>query len=164
MTVRSLLGFAITLLFAGVASAAGPLPPVQQDDLQIVQSCLSSKTESLGSTCIGVAADACLKSADSQQRMTHCMTRERVVWDLFLNNDYQAIMSNLRFKGRNELREVEREFLRSTERRCTFIRAAWGYSSYIQVVEIEKCWMQATAVQWLWLRNFVEFAKPEKFQ
>ena len=92
------------------------------------------------------------------------MTRERAVWDLFLNNDYQALMANPRLKMRRELRIVERRFLTATERRCNFVRTAREYAFYVQLAEIEKCWMQATAVQWLWLRDFVDLAKPEKFQ
>lgn len=145
---------------AGTAAAGGPLPPPRPEDLQAVQACLSSRVEFEAVSCIGVAANACLKTADSQQRMTQCMIRERAVWDLFLNNDTPAVMAVLRPPAQRELREIERHFVADTARRCTFIRVAAGYSSYIQVVEIEECMMHAAAVQWLWLREFP--MKPEK--
>jgi uncharacterized protein YecT (DUF1311 family) len=139
--------------FAG-NGARGTLPAALPQDVQAVQACLGSRDAFQAPSCIGAAANACLKTADSQQRMTQCMIRERAVWDLFLNNDYQVVMSVMRPEAQGELREIERAFVRDMERRCTFIRKAWGYSSYIQVVEIEECMMHATAVQWLWLRDF----------
>lgn len=143
----------------GLAAASGPLPPPRPDDMQAVQACLSSREELEQGTCIGAASTLCLKKADSQQRMTDCMTRERAVWDTFLNNDYQAVMqSRISPQARQALLDIERKFVADTEQRCTFIRTFAGYSSFIQVVEIEECWMQATAVQWLWLRDFL----PEK--
>jgi uncharacterized protein YecT (DUF1311 family) len=142
----------ITLLVAasfiameGAASAGGQLPPAAPQDVQAVQQ----------ASCIGAVADVCLQTADSQQRMTQCMVREHAVWDLFLNNDYPEVMKGLAPAVQRELLEVERQFVSGTERRCTFIRKAMGYSSYIQIVEIEECWMHATAVQWLWLRDFL---------
>ena len=141
-----------------VAGAGGPLPAPRPDDLQAIQACLSSRTAYEQGSCVGAASTICLKTADSQQRMTNCMTRERAVWDLFLNNDYQAIMQGANPKVRQALLDIERKFVADTDQRCTFIRTFAGYSSYIQVVEIEECWMHATAVQWLWLRDFL----PEK--
>ena len=165
MMVRWHLSVALTIFASGLAWAGVP-PPAQPGDLQIVHACLTSRTASLSSTCIGVASDACLKGTTSPQQRAQCMTRERAVWDLFLNNDYQALMANLRFKARRELRIIERRFLAATERRCNFVRTAWEreYAHDVERAEIEKCWMQATAVQWLWLRDFVDLAKPEKFQ
>ncbi len=150
----------VLVLPARLGFAAGPLPPPMPQDVQAVQACLASRTADLAATCVGVMSASCLKTADSQQRMTQCMIRERAVWDLFLNNDYQAVMAGLRPAAREELRAIERQFVSGTERRCTFIRTAMGFSSYIQVVEIERCMMHATAVQWLWLRDFQ--MKPEK--
>ena len=165
MMVRWHLSVALTIFASGLAWAGAP-PPAQPGDLQIVHACLTSRTASLSSTCIVVASDACLKGATSPQQRAQCMTRERAVWDLFLNNDYQALMANLRFKARRELRIIERRFLAATERRCNFVRTAREreYAHDVERAEIEKCWMQATAVQWLWLRDFVDLAKPEKFQ
>ena len=153
-TLISIVSAASLLVLANTATAAGRLPPAAPGDVQAIQACLGSRNVNLAASCIGVVADACLKTADSQQRMTQCMVRERAVWDLFLNNDYPVVLSVMRPGARNELREIERAFVRDMERRCTFIRTAWGYSSYIQVVEIEQCMLRATAVQWLWLRDF----------
>jgi hypothetical protein len=83
------------------------------------------------------------------------MVRERAVWDTFLANDMEVVMVHLSPAARSELLEIDRHFRADTDRRCTFIRKAAGYSSYIQVVEIEECAMHATAVQWLWLRDFL---------
>lgn len=152
----------LSLLVPLSAFAYGQLPKPLPVDLSQLQACLSSRPETLSSTCIGVVAHECLKSADSQQRMTACMVREHVVWNLMLSNDTQALMASLKPGPKQALQEIEREFLASTEKRCAYIRTLWGYSSYIQVVEIERCWMQAKAIHWLWLRGFVEFAKPEK--
>ena len=160
MFARAVIVAALFVVPAGPVLAGGPLPPALPQDVQDVQACLSSRTADLAATCIGVTAAACLKTADSQQRMTQCMIRERAVWDLFLNNDYPAVMETMRPAAREELRAIERQFVSGTERRCTFIRTAMGYSSYIQVVEIERCMMHATAAQWLWLRDFQ--MKPEK--
>lgn len=147
---------ALFLAIVSAAQAGGPLPPPRPDDLKAVQTCLASRDEFSQASCIGAASTVCLKTADSQQRMTDCMTRERAVWDTFLNNDYQAIMqSRTNPQARQALLDIERKFVADTEQRCTFIRTFAGYSSFIQVVEIEECWMQATAVQWLWLRDFL---------
>ncbi len=156
MTVRRLL--AIALSFAALASAAtagGKLPPPLPQDVRAVQACLGSRQAMQQAACIGTVADACLKTADSQQRMTQCMVREHAVWDLFLNNDYPEVIKGLAPAAQRELLAVERQFVANTERRCAFIRTAMGFSSYVQVVEIEECWMHATAVQWLWLRDFL---------
>jgi uncharacterized protein YecT (DUF1311 family) len=160
MIARFLFVALLLALPAREALAGRPLPLALPQDVRAVQACLGSRTSDLSATCIGVMSASCLKTADSQQRMTQCMIRERAVWDLFLNNDYQAVMANLRPAAREQLRAIERQFVSGTERRCTFIRTAMGYSTYIQVVEIERCMMHATAVQWLWLRDFQ--MKPEK--
>lgn len=153
--MRRLLPLLALAVLSGHADAGGKLPPAAPQDIASVQACLSSRQAMQQASCIGAAADVCLKTADSQQRMTNCMVRERAVWDLFLNNDYPEVMKGLRPEAQRELLEVERQFVANTERRCTFIRKAAGYSSYIQVVEIEECMMHATAVQWLWLRDFL---------
>jgi uncharacterized protein YecT (DUF1311 family) len=161
MAIAALAGVANT------ASAGGKLPPAAPHDVQAVQACLGSRWQFDAASCIGAVANACLKTADSQQRMTQCMVRERAVWDLFLNNDYPEVMKSLAPAAQRELREVERQFVTNTERRCTFIRTAMGFSSYVQVVEIEACMMHATAVQWLWLRDFLPVKekgpKPYKY-
>lgn len=161
MAIAALAGVPIT------ASAGGKLPPAAPHDVQAVQACLGSRSQFDAASCIGVVANACLKTADSQQRMTHCMIREHTVWDLFLNNDYPEVLKGLAPAAQRELRDVERQFVANTERRCAFIRTAMGFSSYVQVVEIEECWMHATAVQWLWLRDFLPIKekgpKPLKY-
>jgi uncharacterized protein YecT (DUF1311 family) len=154
-------------MLTGSAGAGASLPAPLPQDVQAVQACLGSRQAMQQASCIGTVADVCLKTADSQQRMTHCMVREHAVWDLFLNNDYPEVMKSLAPAAQRELLEVERQFVTGTERRCTFIRKAMGFSSYIQVVEIEECWMHATAVQWLWLREFLPVKekgpKPYKY-
>jgi uncharacterized protein YecT (DUF1311 family) len=154
-------------VLAGFARAGGPLPAALPQDVQAVQACLGSRQAMQQASCIGTVATPCLQTADSQQRMTQCMIRERAVWDLFLNNDYPEVMKSLAPAAQRELREVERQFVTNTERRCTFIRTAMGFSSYVQVVEIEACMMHATAVQWLWLRDFLPVKekgpKPYKY-
>lgn len=156
MTVRRLLAIAVSFAaLTSVATAGGKLPPPLPQDVQAVQACLGSRQAMQQAACIGTVSDVCLKTADSQQRMTQCMVREHAVWDLFLNNDYPEVMKGLAPAAQRELLEVERQWVNNTERRCTFIRKAMGFSSYVQVVEIEECMMHATAVQWLWLRDFL---------
>jgi hypothetical protein len=158
MTARRLLTLIAATMLAAMANGAnagGKLPPPRPEDLEALQACLGSRVAFEAASCIGAAANACLKTADSQQRMTQCMVRERAVWDTFLANDMEVVMVHLSPAARSELLEIDRHFRADTDRRCTFIRKAAGYSSYIQVVEIEECAMHATAVQWLWLRDFL---------
>jgi uncharacterized protein YecT (DUF1311 family) len=157
MSLRPLLMIATFALLGALAGhvRASALPPAAlPQDIQAVQACLGSRQAMQQASCIGAAANPCLQAADSQQRMTACMMRERVVWDLFLNNDYPEVLKSLPPRPREALRAIQRNFITERDRRCTFVRMASGYSSYIQVAGIEECMMHATAVQWLWLRNF----------
>lgn len=165
MSLRPLLmiaTFALAGSLAGHVRASALPPAALPQDIQAVQACLGSRQAMQQASCIGAAANPCLQTADSQQRMTACMMRERVVWDLFLNNDYPEVLKGLQPKAREEMRAIERNFIADRDRRCTFVRVAAGYSSYIQVVDIEECMMHATAAQWLWLRNFLPMREKHR--
>ena len=155
MLHRSFAGQALIFLLAvcAPATASGLLPEPRQQDVQAVQACLGSRNLNLAVTCVGTVADACMATVRNQQPlMAECIVRERTVWDRFLNNDYEAVIAALRPGVREQVRAVEADYAINLDRRCGLVREAWG-DGYA-ITDIEQCKLRATAMQWLWLRDF----------
>ena len=144
--------------------AGGLLPEVRSRDTQTLFACLNSRTADLAASCIGDVARQCIKPGDGIEQRAECIVRERAVWELLLNNDYEGALAAIRPAAQSGLREIQVRFLNDMERRCTFVREASGTSSPDQIVEIEQCKLRATATQWLWLREFpMKRQKPPRW-
>ena len=153
MFARWFFAFGLLAVQTGSSWASGLLPDALPQDVRSVQACLASRSGDLAAACIGVTARACLKPGDGPDRTAQCLVRERAVWDLFLNNDYQGAMMALYPAARRELTAIEREWVVEMERRCAFIRTAAPPAATPPFVEVERCKLNATATQWLWLRE-----------
>src|SRR5476649_1434680 len=102
----------------GFAAAPGPIPG--PDDAKAITECLA-RAGNLQGGCIGLVADACLKTADSTQRMGDCEARELAVWNGWLNRDYAVVKAALKPAARAQLTAIERAFVADKTRRCGFI-------------------------------------------
>ena len=141
---------ALLASFAATASAAPPPDPGA--DARLIAACVAG-SGNLEPTCIGRMADACLKTADSTQRMAECETHELKVWDGWLNRDYAVVMARLNPRARAALRGIERAFVADTARRCGFVATVNGATT-MNAPSVAECRLRATAVQWLWLKDF----------
>ena len=152
-SVRSIaaLAFGLAVLASGARGQALPTP--RTEDAQAIAACLD-KAGNLEGACIGIIADACLKTADSTQRMGDCETRELSVWDGWLNRDYLRVMTSLRPVHRARLRSIERAFVADRDGRCNFIEQVNGPTT-MNGPFIQDCALHATAEQWLWLRAYL---------
>lgn len=140
-------------LLASFTAAARAAPPRDPDaDARLIAACVAGSGD-LETSCIGRMADACLKTADSTQRMAECETRELKIWDGWLNRDYAAVMARLNPRPRAALRGIERAFVADVARRCGFIATVNGPTT-MNAPHVAECRLRATAVQWLWLKDF----------
>jgi len=151
MSCARLLGLAaaLALLAPFGAARAQPSPAA---DAGVVSACLAG-AGNLEPACIGAVAEACLNTADSTQRMGDCETRELKVWDGWLNRDYAAAMARLPVAAKTELRAIERAFVADKDRRCGFVATVGGPTT-MNTPHIQECQLRATAIQWLWLKDF----------
>ncbi|HEY3799074.1 MAG TPA: lysozyme inhibitor LprI family protein [Caulobacteraceae bacterium] len=149
----------VAVLIAALAALALPqssfaaTPAPSPADARTLTDCVA-KAGNLETGCVGLVADACLKTADSQERMGDCETRELAIWDAWLNRDYQAEMGKLPAAAQVKLRAIERAFIADRDSRCGFYAVVNG-PTYLNVLPQQTCALQATAVQWLWLKDFV---------
>jgi uncharacterized protein YecT (DUF1311 family) len=139
----------LTVLPAARAQTTAPADPAAA---KVLNTCLA-KAGNLEPSCIGLVADACLKTADSTQRMGDCETRELKVWDRWLNRDYAVVMARLPAPAQTQLRDIERAFVADTDRRCGFLSVVNGPTA-INTPPQQECRLRATAMQWLWLKAF----------
>ena len=135
------------------AGASQALPAVRPDDVRTLDACVA-KAGDLDAACIGVVADACLKTADSTQRMGDCESRELAVWDGWLNRDYAKVMASLKPALRTRLRAIERGFAADRDARCGFVQDVNGPTT-MNTPAIQECAVHATAEQWLWLKAYL---------
>ena len=136
------------------ATPARSEPTGPAGDAHTLSDCVA-KAGNLEPGCIGLVADACLKTADSQERMGDCETRELKVWDGWLNRDYQVLMSKSLAGAQVRLRTIERAFVADTDQRCGFVTVVNG-PTFLNVLPEQECRLRATAIQWLWLKDFIK--------
>lgn len=140
----------------GPLAEMGPLPAPEPKDAREIAACVAEKGDNLSSACIGIIADACLKHADSTERMRDCVTREVSVWDAWLNRDYRALRARLAPRSRQALQDIEMIFISEKGRKCSFGATLAGAQSTMQGPDVANCVLHETAEQWLWLRGFLQ--------
>ncbi len=141
---------ALLASFTAVARAAPPPDP--DAGARLIAACVAG-AGNMATSCIGLMADTCLKTADSTQRMAECETHELKIWDGWLNRDYPAVMARLKPRARTALRRIEHAFVAETARRCGFIATVNGPTT-MNAPHVAECRLRATAIQWLWLKDF----------
>ena len=121
------------------------------DDVTRIDACLAG-AGNLSSACIGIVADACLKMADSTERMGDCEARERAVWEAWLKRDSIAAKARLKPPASTRFAEIQAAFEADTARRCDFVAVLNGPTTLNRPAS-EECALHAAAEQWLWLRS-----------
>jgi len=95
MDFRRMLPFLALILLTNPAAAA---PKPKPQDLKAVQTCLAGREGELGTKCIGMIADPCIKAAEhkelgsvDQDKANACAARELAVWEAQLETELKAV-------------------------------------------------------------------------
>ena len=151
LCVGFLFGFAVAI---SPAEADIPGQP-EAADVKTIDQCLADATATKmdPDTCIGSVSRNCAEKAASIAAKEECSNRELLVWNAALTRDYAVLTDLLPSEsGKSELRDVERDFLISKQRRCTFERVVHD-NAPDALVQASQCNVRAIARQDLWLRE-----------
>jgi len=95
----------------------------------------------------------CMNAAGgSTYPMRDCINAEHDAWDKVLNQVYQALMTSRSAAEKIELRDDERAWLKSTDRKCRHAGDDEAGGS-LQNVEIDMCFMDETIRRAVYLRG-----------
>jgi uncharacterized protein YecT (DUF1311 family) len=109
--------------------------------------------------CIGIIADPCAEgeNAKSTADQVACAAREHAVWDDILNETFRRLRDKLDAKQKVKLREMQRAWIESRERTCTFY---WDYFQGTMAAPMNAfCQNRETARRALFLLGFLADAE-----
>ncbi len=150
------------LLTANVAAKASDDPYQPADaHFQVIYDCLEasrgSQRRDIEHGCVGIVAQPCLDKPQNQTThgMAGCVRREDLIWDSLLNDWYGMAGKALPKALRNELRKVQRAWIKWRDIKCGFERAKFeGGTMGIPISA--SCVMETTARRALELRGLVD--------
>ena len=150
----SVISAVFMTLMVHSAYAEGP----NAADVEAVETCLKSKQGNDQAACAGVVASSCIgdEAAATDRQIIDCFGRERLVWDMMLNDAYASLQKALDDDQRVKLRDMQRSWLETRKRTCAF------YSDYFQGSManpmIANCENRETAGRAVFLMGFAEDA------
>ena len=150
----------VVALLAGAPAFADDKPDAK--DAAAVEKCVKAKTGRhwAWEQCIGIVSGPCAKDDAADREVIACEDRERLVWDNMLNRSYQALMKALDDEQKDKLREMQRAWIASRDKSCTFL---YDYFQGVMANPmIAACLARATGMQALYLRGFADDVAERK--
>ena len=125
-------------------------------DAAAIETCIKAKTGRhwAWEQCIGISSEPCAKDDGTDREVIVCEDRERAVWDDILNRSYQALMKALDDDQKGKLREMQRAWIASRDKSCTFLYDY--FQGTMANPMIAACLARATGMQALYLRGFAD--------
>jgi uncharacterized protein YecT (DUF1311 family) len=172
VTMRPGGRLALSLLLVcmgGIGAAYAQQKPTEQDRAAIAQCLAKAKTtKAAPESCIGAVQGPCLDKPEGQSTfgMRDCANREAAIWDEQLNKGYKAVLKEYgdadadgdngkKLKGADLIRDAERAWLTSREKKCRVAGLQMAGGSGAGVL-IDDCYLYETAHQAIWLNSLVD--------
>jgi uncharacterized protein YecT (DUF1311 family) len=122
------------LLPLAVALIAGGPRPARADaaapkDVAAIGECLRKQGKKRGSqeadeaACVMTVAKPCMggdETAVKSRRQIECLDRERLAWDLIVNDSYKTMMNALEPDQQTKLREMQQSWIHTRDLTCAF--------------------------------------------
>lgn len=127
-------------------------------DQPYIQGCFANTPpDQVGSTCVGLAANACQTAPGNSSTLgiTGCLQAETAVWDGLLNATYQTKLAELAAQDpslSDQLRATQRAWIAFRDAECGLRYAIWGNGS-MRTIAGAQCQLSETAERALELRD-----------
>jgi len=150
----------VVALLAGAPAFGDDKPDAK--DAAAIEKCIKAKTGRhwAWEQCIGQISEPCSKDDGTDREVIACQDRERAVWDDILNRSYQALMKTLDDDQKAKLREMQRAWIASRDKSCTFLYDY--FQGTMANPMIAACLARATGMQALYLRGFADDVAERK--
>ncbi|REF86314.1 uncharacterized protein YecT (DUF1311 family) [Methylovirgula ligni] len=159
----------LLVCMGGIGAAYAQQKPTEQDRAAIAQCLAKAKTtKAAPESCISAVQGPCLDKPEGQSTvgMRDCANREAAIWDEQLNKGYKAVLkeygdadadgdSGKKLKGADLIRDAERAWLASREKKCRVAGLQMAGGSGAGVL-IDDCYLYETAHQAIWLNSLVD--------
>lgn len=169
MRPGSRLALSLLLVCVSVGAASAQQNPTDQDRAAVAQCLVKAKTtKAAPESCIGVVQNPCLDKPEGQSTygMRDCANREAGVWDELLNKGYKAVLkqygdtdsdtnSGKKIKGADLIRDAERAWLTSREKKCQVAGLPMSGGTGESVL-MDDCYLYETARQAIWLNSLAD--------
>ena len=156
------LGVLSLAVFAVATPAFAQAARLDAKASAVIQDCVKGKTGSGDwESCIGKVSGPCLdKAGGVTSAMNECIAREHAVWDDILNETFRRLREKIDAKQQVKLREMQRAWLASREKTCTFF---WDYYQGTMASPMSAdCMNKETARRALFLLGFLNDGPDSK--
>jgi uncharacterized protein YecT (DUF1311 family) len=149
---------AATILPVALAAAGGVAAQSMAVNAAYVRNCMASALPGqLHPACLGAAANACQSQPGGQTTLgiSECIQAEAAVWDGILNEQYGALMGQVKAAGQglpDALRAAQRAWIAFRDAQCAYAYQVSGGGS-IRVIDAANCLMVMTARRTIELRD-----------
>jgi uncharacterized protein YecT (DUF1311 family) len=112
-------------MMLAIASASAEDDKPNPRDSAAIQKCIRAKTGRhwAWESCIGVVSEPCAKNEESMRppEVIACYDRERIVWDVILNDSFRRLRERLDENQQGKMREMQRAWIASRDKSCEFL-------------------------------------------
>jgi uncharacterized protein YecT (DUF1311 family) len=161
----ALAGFTLSLLFAAASPASAKTPaaaPAAAVDLAAMEACLKTQKDATADRgfCMGKVMDPCMQvpGGDTTYGMMDCQKREIAVWDLKLNQTYQALLKDGSARLKTTLKAAQRAWIEDRDKTC-LIPYAYFEGGTIAGPMGGSCMNEMTAERFLFLDDYLHYAE-----